>query len=114
LATWIRTVFDLPAFSRSGLERAIARAAGAGFDGAAAGVWFVVVTLADRVARPAVPSSSRAWDQGPETRCSFCCRHGDSNHCSAVVTVVQHGRKRGVPGIFVTSSHFGDGSVPLP
>jgi hypothetical protein len=59
-------------------------------------------------------SSSRAWKRGPGTRCVYLAPHRGVNSPSAVVTLDQHARKRGLPTLFLTGSHFRQGSVTLP
>jgi len=63
---------------------------------------------------PAPGGPFRAGFEGSETRCADSPCYGTVNPRSASVTVGQHGRKRGVLAVSVTTPDLRHGSVPLP
>jgi hypothetical protein len=69
---------------------------------------------AGNVTPPRVFCPSPGRYRAPETRCSPCGAYSDHKSCSALVTVGQHARKRGLPTVSVTACGFRHASVPLP
>gem|GEM_PF-5529418 len=57
---------------------------------------------------------SGALSLGSGSRCSVNGRHGDHKSCSAMATSGEDAQKRDLPGVLVTGSEIGDGSVAVP